>query len=217
MKEKTLLLNATYEPLRVISWERAISLYYLGKVEIVDTYERNILTQKVSMKIPAVVRVKRFVAFQRAYRHVKFSRQNVFTRDRYTCQYCGETQKGEHLTFDHVIPQCQGGETTFNNIVTAINASTTRGEICWRQASSRTNGSHLLKAGGASIGWRRHATMLDTTRSDTISSLLLLIYLPRFFYELKFIVDIDRNINKCHTGVAEADTPAAHGLLVLLP
>lgn len=119
MKEKTLLLNATYEPLRVISWERAISLYYLGKVEIVDTYERNILTQKVSMKIPAVVRVKRFVAFQRAYRHVKFSRQNVFTRDRYTCQYCGETQKGEHLTFDHVIPQCQGGETTFNNIVTA--------------------------------------------------------------------------------------------------
>ena len=117
--EKTLLLNATYEPLRVLPWEKAVYLFYLGKVDIIECYDRPIRSVSVSMKVPAVVRVKRFVPFQRSYRHVKFSRQNIFTRDRHTCQYCGETFKPEHLTFDHVIPVSQGGETTFHNIVTA--------------------------------------------------------------------------------------------------
>ena len=117
--EKTLLLNATYEPLRIIPWDRAVQLVFLNKVEIVESYDRYIRSLSVAMRVPAVVRTKRFVPFQRSYRTVKFSRQNVFTRDRHTCQYCGEKFRPEHLTFDHVIPQCQGGPTTFDNIVSA--------------------------------------------------------------------------------------------------
>lgn len=117
--EKTLLLNATYEPLRIISWEKAVYLFYLGKVEIVESYDRQIGTVSVFLKVPAVVRIKRFVSLHRIHRNVKFSRRNVFTRDRYTCQYCGESFKEEHLTFDHVIPASKGGEKTFENVVTA--------------------------------------------------------------------------------------------------
>ena len=117
--EKTLLLNATYEPLKIISWQKAVYLYFLGKVEIVESYERTIGSISCSLQVPAVVRVKKFIKYQRSFRHVKFTRNNVFARDRFTCQYCGTHFQAKELTFDHVIPASIGGETTFENIVTA--------------------------------------------------------------------------------------------------
>jgi len=57
--------------------------------------------------------------YQPAARRVAFTRFNVFLRDRFTCQYCGETFASSALTFEHVIPRSRGGQTSWSNIVTA--------------------------------------------------------------------------------------------------
>lgn len=114
---KTLLLNSTYEPLRVISWERAVCLWFEGKVEIVTEYsDFDLKSVSITIKCPAVVRLLQYV---RGRKHrVKFSRVNVFSRDRYTCQYCGDMPGTPDLTFDHVLPRSRGGTTVWENIVT---------------------------------------------------------------------------------------------------
>src|SRR5262249_28892677 len=50
---------------------------------------------------------------------VAFTRFNVFLRDRFKCQYCGDPFEASDLTFDHVIPRCRGGETSWQNVVAA--------------------------------------------------------------------------------------------------
>ena len=117
--ERTLLLNASYEPLKVVPWQRAVHLFFQGKVEVVESYGRDIRSARLSMKVPAVVRLYRMVLFHHTRRLVKFSRETIFARDRYSCQYCGQTFAPEFLTFDHVIPVAQGGTKTWENIVTA--------------------------------------------------------------------------------------------------
>lgn len=113
---RTLLLNSTYEPLKVISWQRAVTLLWLGKVEIIRSYDREIrsLTFKISM--PAVVRLLRYVRRKRP--QVSFSRRNLFARDESSCQYCGRRCDTAELTYDHVVPRSQGGATEWTNIVT---------------------------------------------------------------------------------------------------
>lgn len=117
--EQTLLLNASYEPIKVVDWPRAITLWCQGKVEIVATYEREVRAVTFSFKLPSVVRLLRFVKIRRAKDFVPFTRANIYTRDAYTCQYCGEAFKSQDLTFDHVIPAAQGGVKNWENIVTA--------------------------------------------------------------------------------------------------
>lgn len=114
---RTLLLNSTFEPLKIISWKRAISLWFDGKVEIISEYEDFTLRSvSITIKCPAVVRLLEYVAGKK-YK-VKFSRVNVFTRDKYTCQYCGARPGTANLTYDHVIPRSKGGKTVWDNIVT---------------------------------------------------------------------------------------------------
>ena len=50
-------------------------------------------------------------------RHVRYSRLNVFTRDKYTCQYCGAKPPRAKLNLDHVVPRAHGGRTTWENVV----------------------------------------------------------------------------------------------------
>ncbi len=115
--ELTLLLNTTYEPLRVISWKRAITLLYQGKVEVLEEYEREVRGVSISFRLPSVLRL--LVKIKPHQQVVKFSRQNIFARDKHKCQYCSQKFKAEHLTFDHVIPLARKGKTTWTNIVTA--------------------------------------------------------------------------------------------------
>ena len=114
---RTLLLSQSYEPLRVISWKRAFTMLTLGKVEVIEEYERDIRTTYLVFKMPAVVRLVN--VFRRNKRNVKFSRVNVYARDRYKCQYCGLKESLADLTFDHVIPRSRGGKTTWTNVVAA--------------------------------------------------------------------------------------------------
>src|SRR3954466_9871586 len=85
---QTLLLNQGFEPIKVISWQRAITLLFLGKVEVLEEYGKDIRSVNVIIKVPAVVRLLR--AFRRHSRPVKFSRVNIYARDNYKCQYCGK-------------------------------------------------------------------------------------------------------------------------------
>ncbi|NJL53690.1 HNH endonuclease [bacterium] len=114
---RTLLLNSTFEPLRVISWQRAVVLLFEGKVEVVEEYEDfDLKAVSVTIKCPAVVRLLSFVNGRR--HRVKFSRVNVFSRDQYMCQYCGSQPGTPNLTYDHVVPRSRGGKTTWENITT---------------------------------------------------------------------------------------------------
>ena len=114
--ERVLLLNASYEPLRVISWKRAITLVTLDKVEVLETYERKVRSVTLAIRLPAVVRLLHLVRFRN--HTIRFSRQNIYTRDKFQCQYCGRRMDSCDLTYDHVIPKSMGGRTAWENIVT---------------------------------------------------------------------------------------------------
>ncbi len=124
--ERTLLLNATFEPLKIISWQRAITLLTQGKVEVIETYDRDIHSVSFTLKLPSILRLLKLARVRRSSREVRFSRANIYLRDKYTCQYCGAKYPAEDLTFDHVSPQVQGGEATWENIVTACLACNNR-------------------------------------------------------------------------------------------
>lgn len=115
--ERTLLLSQGYEPLATISWQRAVSLLTLGKVEVVEEYDRTLRSTFLVIKMPAVVRL--ISAFRRHKKRVKFSRHNILARDRWKCQYCGSKVKTHEMTMDHVVPRSQGGTTCWENIVTS--------------------------------------------------------------------------------------------------
>jgi len=117
--EMTLLLNTTYEPLRVIPWKKAILLLFQGKVEVLEVYDREIRGVSISFKLPAVLRLLVLAKIKRHHDIVRFSRSNIFTRDKHCCQYCGRHCKLDELTFDHVVPIAKGGMKTWTNIVTA--------------------------------------------------------------------------------------------------
>ena len=116
--EQTLLLNATFEPLKVVHWQKAVTLWCQGKVEIISVYDREIHAVSFSFKLPSVIRLLRFVHIKRRVDYVPFSRANIYARDQYRCQYCGEAFPTNELTFDHVVPVAHGGRKDWENIVT---------------------------------------------------------------------------------------------------
>jgi 5-methylcytosine-specific restriction endonuclease McrA len=136
---RTLVLSQSYEPVNIVSWKQAITLLFLGKCEVVEEYDRNIKTTSIVIKIPAVVRL--INAFRRHKKPVKFSRVNIYGRDKYTCQYCGVRHAISELTYDHVVPRAQGGKTTWTNICACCDS-------CNRRKANRTPeqaGMRLLK------------------------------------------------------------------------
>jgi len=117
MHTRTLLLNALYIPIRVIPWEAAVKLRYEGTVDVVAEYTDEIRSPSVTWRMPAVVRLKRMPKQRK--RGVKFSRVNVYLRDKFCCQYCGKRCAFSELTYDHVVPRSSGGRTEWRNIVAA--------------------------------------------------------------------------------------------------
>ena len=126
---RTLLLSQSYEPIKVISWQRAFTLLTLGKVEVLEEYDHDVRTVSLILKVPAVVRLLQ--AFRRHKKPVKFSRVNIYARDKYRCQYCGAKPPISDLTYDHVVPRSKGGRTTWSNIVTCC-------YDCNREKANRT-------------------------------------------------------------------------------
>src|SRR5205085_4451708 len=114
--EQTLLLNASYEPLKVVHWQKAVTLWCQGKVEVISVYDREIRAVSFSFKLPSVIRLLRYIKIKRQIDYVPFSRANIYARDDHSCQYCGEVFPTSELTFDHVVPVAQGGRKDWENI-----------------------------------------------------------------------------------------------------
>ena len=113
------MLNASFEPLHIVTWQRAMQLLFQGKVEVVEESDHEIHTVRFTIKVPAVLRLLRYVPLSKKKHIVRFSRANIFARDHNTCQYCGHKHTRSHLTLDHVVPIVQGGKKCWENIVTA--------------------------------------------------------------------------------------------------
>ena len=110
----TLLLNATYEPLCVVSTRRAIVLVLAAKAEQVDSADDVVHAETISLAVPVVVRLTRYVRVPYPSQ-VPLSRRAVFTRDGQTCVYCGSSA----TSIDHVVPRSRGGTHTWDNVVAA--------------------------------------------------------------------------------------------------
>ena len=110
----TLLLNATYEPLCVVSSRRAIVLVLAAKAELVDAADVLVHAERVSLAVPVVARLTRYVRVPYPVT-VPLSRRAVFTRDGQTCVYCGAAA----TSIDHVWPRSRGGTHTWDNVVAA--------------------------------------------------------------------------------------------------
>ncbi len=116
--EQILVLNSTFEPLHVISWKRALRMLFQEKVEVLAQYDREIRSVSLSIPLPSVLRLLSYVKVKRHHHQVKFTRSNIYSRDRHSCQYCGCKFSANQLTYDHVIPVARGGHKSWENIVT---------------------------------------------------------------------------------------------------
>lgn len=118
MKSHSLLLNASFEPLHIVSWQRAVQLLFQGKVEVLEESNEQIRTVKLTIRVPSVLRLLSYIPLAKKKQIIRFSRANVFIRDHFKCQYCGKKCGKTHLTLDHIVPVSQGGKKTWENIVT---------------------------------------------------------------------------------------------------
>lgn len=116
-QRRTLLLNSWYFPIKILRWDHAVKMRYEGTVDVVAEYAETISSPSVTWNMPAVVRLRE--PAPNAKKAVRFSRINVYTRDRFTCQYCDRKFPMRQLSYDHVIPRSAGGKTVWENIVTA--------------------------------------------------------------------------------------------------
>jgi|LauGreDrversion4_2_1035121.scaffolds.fasta_scaffold120630_3 hypothetical protein len=111
-----LLLSHSYEPISFISERKVLKMLWLGKVEVLSSWEESSSTINSFFNNPAVVRL--------VYRNrwmpkiAKFNRKAILKRDYFICQYCGFTGTATQLSIDHVIPRALGGVNSFDNCVT---------------------------------------------------------------------------------------------------
>ena len=113
-----LVLNANYEPLNVCSTKRAISLIFSEKAILVMNGRGVIKTVSNAFPAPSIIRLDQMI--KRPRPKIKLTKLEIFRRDDFTCQYCG--QKPAKLTIDHVIPRHLGGLHVWDNVVTACPA-----------------------------------------------------------------------------------------------
>lgn len=117
MSKRVLVLNASYEPLSLVSVRRAVVLLLREKAELIDGTSETIRSATRSMAVPLVIRLNRYVKLP--HRRVPPTRSAIMLRDGNVCQYCSATPGRSHLTVDHVLPRSRGGAQDWPNLVTA--------------------------------------------------------------------------------------------------
>ncbi len=115
---QVLVLNATYEPLSVVSVKRAVVLLLKEKAELIEAAEAWLRSESLNIPRPLVIRLVYFVKIPRRI-SLPVTRRTVLARDHYTCQYCRAMPPRQKLTLDHVVPRSRGGKTTWENVVAA--------------------------------------------------------------------------------------------------
>ena len=109
---RALVLNASYEPLSIVSARRAVVLLLREKADLVEAGGPIWHSERRQFPVPSVIRLRAYVRVPYA-RRVALNRRAVFMRDDHSCQYCGKS--AENL--DHVLPRSRGGAHTWENVV----------------------------------------------------------------------------------------------------
>lgn len=124
---RCVVLNASYEPISVISSKRALILVLEEKASVVEEHpELVVRSPSRTYSVPLSIVLKQYVRGRVAFRtKAVLTQRNLFSRDNQTCQYCGrhktELRKNEKLTRDHVLPRDLGGKDEWENVVAACN------------------------------------------------------------------------------------------------
>ena len=131
---RVLLLNASYEPLKVLAATKALQLMVRGVVEpATEAIATKFRSPSVTLSVPKVVRLRRYVKVPR--RNATWSKRAVLERDNYTCIYCGiglgEKRHGRVIaktsfTIDHIVPRSRGGINSWGNTACACNTCNNR-------------------------------------------------------------------------------------------
>ncbi len=150
---RVLVLNKHFQPVAVTKAARAFGLLFSGAARAVDgefrtfdfpswaalsadLHDEVIHTPRLVLKVPRVLLLQAYDRMPRT--HVRFSRQNIYLRDGFTCQYCGRTLPRNQLNLDHVVPRSQGGRTTWENVVcSCVRCNLAKGGRTPEQASMR--------------------------------------------------------------------------------
>jgi 5-methylcytosine-specific restriction endonuclease McrA len=111
---RSLVLNASYEPLSVVPARRAVVLVLDHKADVVHETETALHSERLTIAVPSVIRLRYFVRVPYR-RSAALSRRGVFLRDAGKCQYCGKRAD----SIDHVVPRSKGGPHTWDNVVAA--------------------------------------------------------------------------------------------------
>lgn len=135
-----LVLNAdfrplSYFPLSVWSWQDAVKAVVLDRVSVLSEYETEVRSPSFALRLPSVIALREYIP---SARRPAFTRFNVFLRDSFECQYCGDDLPAQDLTFDHVIPRSRGGRTSWENVVAAC------GPCNLRKADKLPRECHML-------------------------------------------------------------------------
>ena len=117
LRERTLVLNVTYQPLSITTVRRALLLVLAGKADVIHALPASIRSERMSMPAPSVVRLT-YHARVPYRRRPPLHRRAVFARDAFVCQYCGTRAE----CIDHVHPRSRGGEHTWENVVACCRA-----------------------------------------------------------------------------------------------
>ncbi len=130
---RTLVLNAGYEPLAVVSFRRALVLVLAGKATLLAEDDPPVVAGSLTVPRPSVIILRRYVRLPFG-RSVPVSRRGVLRRDAHRCAYCG----GTAATIDHVLPRSRGGRDTWENLVACcvrcnnLKGDRTPEEMGWR-------------------------------------------------------------------------------------
>ena len=108
-----LVLNASYEPLNITTWRRAVVMVLKGKAEGLEHDPARRIRDDTWL--PTVIRLRHYVRVP--YKPLPLTRRNLFHRDGHRCQYCGTSS--DQLSVDHVVPRSRGGLDTWENVTTA--------------------------------------------------------------------------------------------------
>ena len=116
-----LALNVAGIPMDIISWKKAVTLWALGRAEILSAYENQFIrSPSFSLRAPSVVQCFDIKSMPRNFTHVlPFTRRNLYSRDGGRCIYCAQKVSFSNFTIDHVIPRSLGGRTAWENVVVA--------------------------------------------------------------------------------------------------
>lgn len=117
---RTLVLNASYEPIDMVDWTDAIAMIIKEKADIVSTYtDKLVRSMSMALEMPKIIKLRKYVKVAKNLAIVRYSRRNIIVRDKSTCQYCGKYCTGKDATLDHVVPKSRGEKSNWTNIVLA--------------------------------------------------------------------------------------------------